>query len=426
MKRKLLFTLAFLLPFLSAFAQSIPPPDFQQKMENLISSFTSNRSFNGCLLVANSNNIILRKCYGYADNDKKIKNTPNTFFKIASVTKEYTAIAIEIMQKKGLINKEDPINKYFKDFPKGNQITIQHLLDHRSGISDINDLPMYDSMAGREKDYSTRELYDIIKTLPFVFEPGSAEKYCNANYTLLAYLIELVSGMRYEAFLKENIFAPLHLSNTFIDLGNRRSALGYTADESSDGLRKISGWNSTIKLGNGCLSSNIDDVYLFLKELTKGKLADMAGIPENQNITNLQGSSPGFNAMARYQKDIDLYTVVLSNNWAWAGWSLAKAVSEIYQNKPYTIWNSGSKKTTPTDVAQWVGNHKAGNFSFNFRLKGDKPVISGLSKNGNIDYNRTYVITPLGNNEFFVPFFWAKIVFSSTDGQSMVQWIDIR
>ena len=427
MKQKFLITITFLLALLSAFSQSsIPPLDFTQKMKELVSGFVDNRSFHGCLLVAKGNNIIWRECYGYADYEKKIKNTPNTFFKIASVTKEYTLVAIEFLQKKGLINKSDFINKYFKDFPKGDRISIQQLLDHKSGIGDINDLAIYDSLAALTRNYSSVELYGIIKALPFAFDPGTKEEYSNSNYILLACLIVKVSGMDYETFLRKNILSPFHIFKTFIDHGNRVSALGYTADDNSNGFRKLNGWNSSIKLGSGCLSSTIDDVYLFLKELAAGKLAKMNGIPDTQNMINLQGNGPGVSTIARYQKDIDLYTIVLSNNWAEAAWSLGRAVGKIYENKPYTIWKNESKKVDPSEFTQWVGNYKAPYFSFKFYLKGDIPVLSGIRNNGTINYNRTYVITPLGNNEFFFPFFWAKIAFSKIDGQSTVKWTDIK
>jgi CubicO group peptidase (beta-lactamase class C family) len=428
MKKKLLSMIISCSFALLSFGQSSSRiADFQTRTDSFIRPFLDNRVFNGCVLVAHGDTVIFKSCYGFANIDRKIKNATQTVFKIASITKEFTALAIEIMHANGQLSKSDHISKYLDAFPQADKITIQQLLEHKSGLSEVNNISTYDSLAGRKADYSPKELYEIIRLLPFDFEPGTSEKYSNSNYALLSYIIEIVSGKSYEEFLKQNIFDPLHLENTLIDHGNLRSAKGYMPDENSNFLKKIDDWNSTIKLGSGCLSSTPDDIYTFVKSLIKGRFSKISGYSAlNNGVFNLQGSSPGFTSMARYHPDSDLYVVVLSNNWAWAPWSLARGINLIYQNKPIMTLKEPVNKVGPETMQKLHGDHKAGNFSFKFYLKGDIPVISALKNDGTVDNRRTYHVVPLGADEFFIPFYWAKISFVSNAGDWAVTWTDIK
>lgn len=167
--------------------------------------------FSGSVLVAKDGKILLSKGYGIADLGKKTENTSKTIFEIASLTKQFTAMGIMILEDRGLLDVNDPIIKYIPDFPRGDEITIHHLLTHTSGVPQIID---FYGRGGGNYNLTPEKIVDILKDKPLRFEPGKEYEYRNSNYALLGCIIENVSGMKYEAFLKKHILKPLRMKNT--------------------------------------------------------------------------------------------------------------------------------------------------------------------------------------------------------------------
>jgi CubicO group peptidase (beta-lactamase class C family) len=210
----------------------------------------------GSVLVARDGQIILSQGYGLADRDKKIPNAAQTRYRIGSVTKQFTAMAILMLQEQGKINVQDPICDYLTDCPmawKG--IALHHLLTHTSGI------PGFTELAGYETTKATPSSPDQtilrFRDRPLDFPPGEKWSYSNSNYVLLGKIIERASGQPYEDFLRTNIFEPLGMINTGYDHDQSDLAIGY-ANEITTTADYL---DMTIPYAAGSLYSTIEDLY---------------------------------------------------------------------------------------------------------------------------------------------------------------------
>ena len=198
-------TLRFFIAVL--FAAAIPAQDLA-RMEQVIQSFTPDHKFMGTVLVAKGNDIILDKGYGFANLEWDIPNSPAVKFRLGSVTKQFTAASIFLLQERGKLNINDPVKKYMPDAPAAwDKITIYNLLTHTSGIPNFTSFPDY----SKWEPFATTpaEIVSRFRDKPLDFQPGEKWNYSNSGFVLLGYLIEKITGGTYEQFLHDNIFTPL-------------------------------------------------------------------------------------------------------------------------------------------------------------------------------------------------------------------------
>lgn len=186
-----------------------------EQMQAYLQTLLENETFSGTVLVAKGDEVLLSKGYGKAVIEYGIPNSPDTRFRIGSITKQFTSMAVMQLVEQGKIDLEGKLSNYLPDYPKaqGEQITIRHLLTHSSGI------PSYTGMAEIMKHRGSMEEApeDFIKNFcdkELEFTPGSKFKYNNSGYYLLGMIIEKVSGMPYDDYLQEHIFAPLGMKNS--------------------------------------------------------------------------------------------------------------------------------------------------------------------------------------------------------------------
>ncbi len=185
--------------------------------------------FSGAVLIALKGKPVLSKGYGLANYELQVPITVRTKFRLGSLTKAFTAAAVLQLEEKGLLQLEDPLSRFFPDYPSAEKIKIHHLLTHTSGIPSFTSLKEY----SRFKLNATTPLKTIefFKPQPLSFEPGTNFAYSNSGYILLTAIIEKVSGRSYADYLRENIFLPLNLLDTTYDDPNliiRHRALGYS------------------------------------------------------------------------------------------------------------------------------------------------------------------------------------------------------
>ncbi|MCB9867014.1 MAG: beta-lactamase family protein [Phycisphaerales bacterium] len=197
---------------IAAFACGTPPPDIERMVDNLFTEFTEPQTPGASVAISHDGEIVLAKGYGLADLPQHTPADAHTNYRIASVTKQFTAMAIMILKERGKLDYDDPIAKYFPDFPPiGATITIRHLLGHTSGLKDYEDLmPVDQSEQLKDRDVLAllqreRETY---------FPPGTQYRYSNSGYALLALIVERASGDNFATFLKKNIFAPLGMNDS--------------------------------------------------------------------------------------------------------------------------------------------------------------------------------------------------------------------
>lgn len=228
------------------------------KMEEAINSFCKDKYFSGSILVTNNGKTILNKGYGFADYEDKILNTSDTIFRLASITKQFTAMSIMILEERGDLKVNDPINRYIKEYPNGAKITIHNLLTHTSGIAEYTNEELFQNT---ERYYSPTDLINLFKDKPLNFTPGERFEYCNSNYVLLGYIIEKVSNMKYEDFVKENVFIPLGMEDTGYDHNEEfpKKAIGY--NDTPDSTYVESDYiDMSIPYAAGALQSTTEDL----------------------------------------------------------------------------------------------------------------------------------------------------------------------
>src|SRR5207253_5219765 len=166
------------------------------KLDEYLTELASAQRFSGSVLVARDGTVMLAKGYRMANYEWDVPNTPSTKFRLGSITKQFTSMAIMQLQEKGLLSVNDVITKHLPDYPKtGEGITIHHLLTHTSGIPSYTGVPEYQQ--NMRVAFSTGQMIDGFKDKPLEFTPGEKFKYDNSGYFLLGAIIEKISGQAY-------------------------------------------------------------------------------------------------------------------------------------------------------------------------------------------------------------------------------------
>jgi D-alanyl-D-alanine carboxypeptidase len=264
--RTLALVLVALLPA-SARSDEIP-----EKLAAYMDAASKGQGFHGSVLVAKDGKVLLAKGYGLANAEHDVPNTAETKFRLGSITKQFTATAILLLQDQGKLKVEDPISKHLTDAPKAwEKVTIHHLLTHTSGIPSYTDDPAYGK--SMTKPETVDSMIARFKDKPLEFEPGSKFHYDNSGYFLLGAILEKVSGKSYEAFLKQAIFEPLEMKDTGYDRPATvlpKRASGY--DRTGDGLANAPYLDMNQPFAAGSLYSTVGDMFKWDRALKAGKL----------------------------------------------------------------------------------------------------------------------------------------------------------
>jgi len=391
--RKLL--LLFLLP-LSLAGQKNYSSLLQQFMTGQHDYFR----FNGNILVAKGGNIIYQQSLGYADFNTKRTLNDSSVFELASVSKQFTAMAIMICKERGLLSYDDNIKKFFPALPYDN-ITVRHLLTHTSGIPSYED--QFEKKWDRKKIAFNKDIIDMLQQQKdtLFFKPGSKRVYSNTGYALLASIIEKVSGSSYNDFLAKNIFQPLGMTHTFIYNTRRTTgkipanyALGFVY---SDSLKRyiipdsLPRYNEVYYLdgivGDGCVNSTTGDLLKWDRALYSNKLVSKSSLAEmlsplvqrsSADTTNFYGFGvmvqtvspkgkiishtggwPGYTTLLVRRVDINETIIVLSNNETSNGQVRAGIESILADEDLLMPYEHKEIKIDPALLDRYVGKYSA-------------------------------------------------------------------
>lgn len=251
---------------------SIDVPKLSAELDAMFQKMVKANVFTGSVLVAQNGQIILSQGYNFADREKKIPNTAHTKFRIASITKQFTAMAIMMLQEQGKLNVQDELCIYMTDCPdEWKPITIHQLLTHTSGIPEVFDVYRNEQITS---SLSLDKMIAEVKTMPLEFQPGDKFSYHNMGYILLGKIIEAVSKQSYEVFLQKNIFEPLQMSNTGFEHNQDDLAVGYNQYHAV-----VDPMNMWVVFSAGALYSTVEDLYrwdqaLYTNQLVSQKTLD--------------------------------------------------------------------------------------------------------------------------------------------------------
>jgi CubicO group peptidase (beta-lactamase class C family) len=282
MKQKMIFILLIstivALPLLAC-ALFGPPglvvkPDAAAHLDELLAQWTRDGTFTGSVLIAQDGVVFLDEGYGLADREQEIPNTPRTRFHLGSLSKQFTAMAILILQAQGRLNVQDPICDYIANCPTAWQdITIHQLLTHTAGLSPRLDNIIVNAARDPETPPDPAYYIEIAGEVPLDTRPGEQFAYNNQGYNLLAHIIEQASGQSYADFLQENIFTPLNMRASGYDDGLSGVAAGYTYRYATDAVEYVT---LPISDGEGQLYSTTGDLYLWDQALYTDQLLPQA------------------------------------------------------------------------------------------------------------------------------------------------------
>jgi CubicO group peptidase (beta-lactamase class C family) len=253
----------------------------ENKIDSIFKDYNKINLPGAVVMIIKDGEIIFEKAYGLANLVKNLPITGETNFRLASVTKQFTAMSILMLIEKGKLKFETTLKYIFPEFPSfGKNITIKNLLQHTSGLIDYEDL-IPDSATVQVKDKDVLAL--LMKTDSTYFKPGSKHQYSNTGYAILAMIIEKIYGKPYRDFLRENIFDPLGMNNTIAfekninEVTNR--AYGYKI---TNGVPEFADQSITSAvLGDGGIYSSLNDLYKWDQELYTEKLINRKYLDES-------------------------------------------------------------------------------------------------------------------------------------------------
>gem|GEM_PF-1035070 len=252
-------------PAKPATAAALTPQQVAVELDKTLQDLTSANQFSGSVLVAQNGQVILSKGYGLADREKKTTINAQTKFRIGMMTKQFTAMAIMLLQERGKLNVQDKICTYLTDCPEAwKVITIHQLLTQTAGIPDNSDAFITQDITSSAL---LEQMIAEVKKLPLDFQPGERYSNNNMSYILLGKIIEAASGGSYEAFLQKNIFEPLQMSNTGYDPNRTDVAIGY-ADQAS----VADPTNLWVMFSAAGLYSTVEDLYRYDQALYTDQL----------------------------------------------------------------------------------------------------------------------------------------------------------
>jgi CubicO group peptidase (beta-lactamase class C family) len=261
---------------ITAFAQA-PAVDPVPKMKELVQGYADSKvmqnEFMGTVLVAQGDKVLLSQGYGSANLEWNIPNTPDAKFRLGSLTKQFTAASILLLEERGKLSTDDLVKKYVPDAPAAwDKMTIYQVLTHTAGIPNFTAFPDY--RTNEWENAKPVELVARFKDKPLDFEPGTEFRYSNSGYVLLGYILEQVSGEPYAKFVQENLFTPLGMADTGVDRSNvvlSKRAEGY--EPHSNGGHNVAGYiNMSIPFSAGSLYSTTGDLLKWEQGLFGGKL----------------------------------------------------------------------------------------------------------------------------------------------------------
>jgi D-alanyl-D-alanine carboxypeptidase len=310
------------------------------------------------VIAVSDGHTVLRKAYGMADLELWVPLQPDMVFRIGSMTKQFTAVAILMLVEEGKLAVSDPITRFLPDYPtRGKTITVEHLLTHTSGIRSYTAMP--DFRANARQDYTVQSLIDHFKDQPLDFEPGERYQYDNSGYFLLGAIIEKASGMTYEAFLKKRIFNVVGMPRTSIESTSRitpRRAHGYSK---ADKTWLNADWISmTQPYAAGGIVSTVDDLarwdaVLYTGRLLRSETLQQAFAPHR--LKDGRSIDYGYGWQTGRWEDF----TVLQHGGGIDGF--ASMGVRIPERKVYVaILSNRAAEPSPSSVAQRLATHLAG------------------------------------------------------------------
>lgn len=292
----------------------------EARLDVVFQKLRNTYGFNGSVLLSENNHVIYKKAYGYADLKSREELSTQSVFQLASVSKQFTAIAVMMLKSKGLLRYDDKIVKFFPDFPY-TEVTIRQLLNHRGGLPDYRwflDPYLTDKYAPVSNQFMMTQ-FARYKPAAY-FTSGSHHAYSNTGYAVLAALVEKISGVSFSKFMHLAVFKPLGMKNTYVYSKCERE----NPPKAVKGYEKNGRWEAPNDCFNGITGdknvySTVEDLFLWDQALYSGKLLPQAELeeaykPGNPELKGYRNYGFGF----RINQQVKDKKIVYHSGW-WRG-----------------------------------------------------------------------------------------------------------
>lgn len=401
-----------------------------QQIERYLDPYIETNNFTGSILVARRGQVLLAKGYGEADRDAGIANGPDTIHHLASVSRTFTSAGILLLHQRGKLSLDDTLDKFIPDWPRGDEITVHHLMMLAAGFPNINGLAGYGQWS--QSPQTPESLAATFRDLPLEFTPGEKTVHSNSNCVVLALLIEKISGKSFGQFLEDEFFRPLGMTRTRHDTDAAKRRDGEAIGYSPVGLGELEpaptlDW--TVKTGNGSLESTVNDLYKFDRMLAKSSLLNSESTellfrehmprhgygwfvrtePDTKQVY-INGRSPGFGSYWLRDVARDITVIVLGNIYNGVPTDIGQDLYRIVrgeERQPPPM----SKKPLPQNLLDELTG--AYQFGPDFYVPNKRSSI--IARDGHLFDDRGDWLIPTGNRSFIHRRYWSTLVFGEPE-----------
>lgn len=371
-----LILFSFFIVISSVFSQ-----DFKKQVDEYLTEHSKPDAPGISLLIAKDGKVLYKKAVGLADLELNVPLTTENVFEIGSITKQFTAVSILMLEEQGKLKVEDEITKYIPDYPTlGKTITIHHLLNHTSGIKSYTNMDSFMPLA--RTDMTPTEIIDKFKNEPMDFDPGEKFLYNNSGYILLGHIIEVVSGQSYANFIQEHIFDKVGMTNSYYGsmkklIPNR--AKGY---QDQNGFVNADYLSLTLPYAAGSIMSTVEDLLKWQNAISANTLIKRSSLEKAINGSMLnngekipygygwgKGSvngSPtiehsggifGYTTNGLFLPEENMYVIGLSNCDCSNVSNATNQIAAIALGKPYPS-EKNAITLTEEQLKKWIGAYQ--------------------------------------------------------------------
>lgn len=401
--------------------------DLGTRIDAYATALLENHELSGAFLVGTPDSVLAFRAYGHADHEEGTPIRRSTRFRIASLTKTFTAAAIAILADRGQLSLADPLSRYLDDFGPAGRITIRHLLRHESGVADPDWQDAFNT------SLTLAELVERITAKPLLFEPGTDGRYSNAGFSLLAHVVEQAAAMPYDTFLAREILEPLGMMDTRMvrdPAGDPRHAVGYIPAPGPEWVSRPPLGDIGFSIGSGSLSSTIDDLYRWGVAAHRNRLFDIdAQIASDwpygwgkievgdQRGIEQTGALQGYMSSLAVFDDGTIVVMLLNlENGRWV--RIARDVAAIVFDQPYERVERRHAVTLPQDqLERFTGRYESGDRYMDVRARDG---YLWLYSDG---WPVGKYLLPVDEREFEIPADFGRIRFAEPRGAGFASLI---
>lgn len=399
------------------------------KIDSLLTYLASNNKFMGSVAIQENGQAVFEKSYGFADVKNKIKANSETRYKIGSITKTFTAVAVLQLVEEKKLALDTKLSKFFPSIKNSENISINNLLAHSSGIYSFTDDADYKEYAQLPK--TRNELLEKIKAGKPVFQPGEKSEYSNSNYVLLGWIIEDLTKKTYAENINTRIIQKIGLKNTGFASGAKNEALSYSWNGKQ--WAEPSKEDMSIPGGAGAILSSASDLAQFIHALFSGKLVKQPSLDAmtaidkgfgkglfimpfgERKFYGHMGGIENFSSTLGYYPKEKLAVALLDNGQGYGMNDIMIGILSIYYKMPYRFPNLKSADVALAVLKKYEGTYGAPNFPMKINIKEENGTLIGQATGQN-----SFPLNPLSETRFNFDPAGLELVFGN-DTMTIIQ-----